>query len=125
MLVSRRLASSSSSLILPSVPVNIMLHFAFPSSGLLLQLQNIPLSQGKKQVTWCFPVAWLLLQLPGISSIPVNNMLHGAHPSPGLLFLLQLPDVVLHDVGPEVALEVGKLSRRLDVVLQSLYGKTV
>lgn len=39
---------------------------------------------------------------------------------PGFLFLLQLPDVVLHDVGPEVALEVGQLGGRLDVVLEGL-----
>ena len=48
---------------------------------------------------------------------------HGSksYPSSGLfLLLLQLSDVVLHDVGPEVALKVGQLGRRLDVVLQRL-----
>ena len=38
----------------------------------------------------------------------------------GLFFLLQLPNVVLHDVGPKVPFEVGQLGRRLDVVLKRL-----
>ena len=43
-----------------------------------------------------------------------------AHPLSGFLLLLKLPDVLLHHVGPEVALKVGKLRWRLDVVLEGL-----
>ena len=43
-----------------------------------------------------------------------------AHPFSGFLLLLKLPDVLLHHVGPEVALKVGKLRWRLDVVLEGL-----
>ena len=43
-----------------------------------------------------------------------------AHPLSGFLLLLKLPNVLLHHVGPEVTLEVGKLLWRLDVVLQNL-----
>ena len=50
----------------------------------------------------------------------INTAVNLTYPSPGLLLLLQLPDVVLHDVGPEVSLKVGQLRRRLDVVLQRL-----
>ena len=42
------------------------------------------------------------------------------HPLSGFLLLLKLPDVLLHHVGPEVALKVGKLRWRLDVVLEGL-----
>ena len=49
-----------------------------------------------------------------------SNHSSKSYPSSGLFLFLQRSDVVLHDVGPEVALEVGQLGRRLDVVLQRL-----
>ena len=52
--------------------------------------------------------------------IRIPNHISKSYPSSGLFLLLQLSDVVLHDVGPEVALKVGQLGRRLDVVLQRL-----
>ena len=42
------------------------------------------------------------------------------HPLSGFFLLLKLPDVLLHHIWPEVALEVGKLRWGLDVVLQGL-----
>ena len=43
------------------------------------------------------------------------------HPLSDFFLLLQLSDILLHDVRPEVTLEVGQLCGGLNVVFQSLF----